>query len=163
LLAILCFFVPLLQADLALIEDCKFRVIHYAAYSSDWKAFQSSIVQRRLLASYPDVTIYSKTPQVPDTLLNSVLAERGKWSWNPVIERLNQSDYELLVMYPYFLRGSGEYRGIHYWNAGMFDAILRNYRLAGLCAGMEIWTPRNPEPGSWQYLTKEGCSPPSQP
>jgi len=160
-LAILCFFFPLLQSNLALIEDSRFRMAHYSAFRSDWTAFTSSIRGRPLFSSYPDITIYSKTPQVADTLLNSILAQRGDWSWDPVIRSLNRADYELVAMYPYFLRGSGEYRGIHYWNQKMFEAILRNYKLAGLCAGMEIWIPRSAGSGSWQYLTSEGCRPDS--
>jgi hypothetical protein len=154
---LLCFFFPLLQADLNLLEDSRFRIVNYAAFRNDWKSFIESVAGRPLLSSYPDVTIYSKTPQVPDTLLNTVLAQRGVWSWNPVLVGLNRHDYELLAMYPYFLRGSGQYRGIRYWNSAVFEAILRNYELAGLCAGMEIWTPRNAGPQSWKYLRTEGC------
>jgi hypothetical protein len=157
----LCFFVPSLQADRILLKDGWFRMQHYTAYRSDWQLFVSSVIDRALLSSYPDVTIYSRKPEVPDPLLNSVLAERGRWSWNPVIDNLKRSDYELLAMYPYFLRGSGQYRGLRYWNVSLFEAVQRNYQLAGLCAGMEIWTPRHPRPGSWKYLTTEGCEPPA--
>jgi hypothetical protein len=154
---LLGFFFPLLQADLKLLEDSRFRILHYAAFRNDWKSFIDSVTGRPLLSSYPDVTIYSKTPQVPDTLLNTELAQRGVWSWNPILARINRHDYELLAMYPYFLRGSGQYRGIQYWNSAVFEAIQRNYELAGLCAGMEIWTPRNAGPQSWKYLRTEGC------
>lgn len=156
---LLCFFFPLLRADLNLLEESRLRIVNYAAFRSDWESFIDSVAGRPLLSSYPDVTIYSKTPQVPDTLLNSVLAQRGVWSWNPVLGGLNRHDYELLAMYPYFLRGSGQYRGIQYWNSVIFEAIQRNYELAGLCAGMEIWTPRNAGPQSWKYLPAEGCRP----
>ena len=160
-IALLCFFVPLLRADWMLLEDSWSRARHYAAYRADWQPFISSVAGRSLLSSYPDVTIYSRKPEVPDPLLNSVLAVRDRWSWNPVIESLNRSDYELLAMYPYFLSGSGQYRGLRYWNQSLFDAVLRNYQLAGLCAGMEIWTPRKARSGSWKYLTTEGCSRPA--
>jgi hypothetical protein len=158
--ALLLFSFPLCRATLEIISDSVFRANHYAAFRLDWKEFTDSIANRPLLSSYPDVTIYSSAPQIPDVLLNSVLADLGRWNWHPVIEAMDRSDYELLAMYPFFLKGAGQYRDFKYWNDDVFKAVLRNYRLAGLCAGMEIWTPRNPRPGSWKYLPREGCRTP---
>lgn len=161
-LGVALFAATLFRADGELLKDARFRIIHYDGFRADFDAFAASVTSRPLLSSYPDITIYSRAPQVPDTLLNTVLVERGLWSWEPVIQSLNRSEYELLAMYPYFMRGSGQYRGLQYWNSTVFETILRNYQLAGLCAGMEIWTPRKPAPGSWKYLESEGCRPPDR-
>lgn len=155
------FSAPLWKRDADLLRDSWFRTTHYTAFRRDWTEFTASIANRRLLSSYPDVTIYSRPPEVPDALLNSMLADQGRWNWAPVIAAIDRSDYDLLAMYPFFLKGSGQYRDFRYWNEDFFKAVLRDYTLAGLCAGMEIWTPRHPRQGGWKYLESEGCRGPA--
>lgn len=57
--------------------QCYQGVTGYPVRRAKWESFVSVIAGRRLLSTFPDVTIYAKTPEIPDPILNSVLELRA--------------------------------------------------------------------------------------
>ena len=123
----------------------------------------STVSGRRLLSTYPDVTVHSMTPEIPDPYMNSELELRGQWKSGPVVAQINAGMYELIVI----KEGEAEahegdgYRGVRKWDAGMWAAFKRTYGLAcvfrgygGLVAQSGLW--RDPSHPFAYWLSRRG-------
>jgi hypothetical protein len=118
------------------------QVRSYELRKARWESFVSIVSGRRLLSTWPDVTILSSSPEIPDPYLNSVLEFRGRWSSAPVVAEINASRYDLIVIREGQASMYRGYRGVRHWSEEMWSAMKRTYRLACVFESMEIWLPR---------------------
>jgi hypothetical protein len=136
-------FLPMLGGELAYLRKSYANVADYQVRKTKWEAFVSTVSGRRLLSTYPDVTVLSTTPEIPDPFLNSTLELRGQWNSGPVVAEINAGVYDLIVI----SKGEAEahksdgYRGIRNWDDRMWRALKRTYALACVSQDMEIWLP----------------------
>lgn len=111
------------------------------------------------MSTYPDVTVHSMTPEIPDPYMNSELELRGQWKSGPVVAQINAGMYELIVI----KEGEAEahegdgYRGVRKWDAGMWAAFKRTYGLACVFEGMEVWLPNRGSGEILPTLSRIGC------
>jgi len=135
------------------------NVADYQVRKTKWESFVSTVSGRRLLSTYPDVTVLSTTPEIPDPFLNSTLERRGKWSSGPVVAEINAGVYDLIVI----AKGEAEgrkgdgYRGIRNWDDEMWQALKRTYALACVSQDMEIWLPNRGSDKILPKLSGIGC------
>jgi hypothetical protein len=119
----------------------------------------STVSGRRLLSTFPDVTVHSMSPAIPDPYLNSVLELRGRWNSGPVVAQINAGMYDLIVIG----KGKAEahkgdgYRGVRSWDDGMWGALRRTYGLACVFEGMEVWLPNRGSGEILPSLSGIGC------
>jgi hypothetical protein len=144
--------VPYLRKSYANVADYQVRKTH-------WESFVSTISGRRLLSTYPDVTVLSMTPEIPDPFLNSTLEFRGLWNSGPVLEEINTGVYDLIVIAPGEAEAprSNGYRGVGNWDAGMWLALKRTYSSACVFQDMEIWLPNRGSGEILPRLSRIGC------
>jgi hypothetical protein len=153
-------FVPMLWGELAYLRTSYANVAEYQARKTKWESFVSTVSGRRLLSTYPDVTVLSTTPEIPDPFLNSTLERRGQWNSGPVVAEINAGVYDLIVI----AKGEAEahkgidgYRGIRYWDDGMWRALKRTYAPACVFQDMEIWLPNRGSGKVLPRLSGIGC------
>ncbi len=126
-----------------------------------WRAFVSAVAGHRLLSTFPDVTLLSKSPEIPDPYLNSVLERGGGWSFQPVVKQMNAAQYDLIVV----AKGQagdykvGNFRGVREWDYDMWGALKKNYGLACEFEGMELWLPNHGAGEINPGLSRIGCLP----
>jgi hypothetical protein len=152
-------FVPMLRQEFAYLTMSYANVSDYQARRAKWKSFVSIVSGRRLLSTFSDVTVHSATPELPDPLLTAQLALRGRWNFGPVVAQINASMFELIVI------GEGQaephigngYRGLWEWDDGMWRALKRNYGLACVFEGMEVWLPNRGSGELLPRLSGIGC------
>jgi hypothetical protein len=152
-------FVPMLWGELAFLRKSYASVAGYQVRKTQWESFVSTVSGRRLLSTYPDVTVLSRTPEIPDPFLNSTLELRGLWSSAPVVAEINAGVYDLIVISKAEAEApkSDGYRGIRYWDDGMWRALKTTYAPACVFQDMEIWLP-NRGPGQMlPGLSGIGC------
>jgi len=153
-------FVPKLWGELAHLKTGYKNVADYQARKTKWESFVSTVSGRRLLSTYPDVTILSATPEIPDPFFNSVLELRGKWKSGPVVAEINAGVYDLIVI----AKGEADapknsgYRGVRYWDDGMWRALKRTYAPACVFQDMEIWLPNRGSGDILPRLSDIGCT-----
>jgi hypothetical protein len=105
------------------------------------------------------VTVLSMTPEIPDPFLNSTLELRGQWNSGPVVAEINAGVYDLIVI----AKGEADapkssgYRGIRYWDDGMWRALKRTYAPACVFQDMEIWLPNRGSGEILPRLSGIGC------
>ena len=151
-------FLPILRKERGYVKRAYESVSDYQGRKRKWESFVSTVSGRRLLSTFSDVTVHSATPEIPDPYLNSVLELRGRWNSGPVVARINAGVYELIVI------GKGEeahkgddYRGVRFWDDGMWGALKRTYGLACVFEDMEVWLPSRGSPGILPRLSAIGC------
>ena len=156
-------FLPMLGHDYTVLRTYYREAAAYPARKAKWEAFSAAVSGRRLLSTFPDVTILSAAPEVPDPFLNSALERGGTWNSAPVVAALDAGAFDLLVV------GSGEaeaprdYRGLPLWNDYIWRAVKRAYRPACAFDEMEAWTPRTASGKIPPALLAIGCVPLSGP
>jgi hypothetical protein len=152
-------FVPTLWGELAYLRKSYRNVADYQVRKLKWESFVSTVSGRRLLSTYPDVTVLSMTPEIPDPFLNSVLELRGRWNSGPVVAQINAGEYDLIVIAKGEAEGqkSDGYRGIRNWDDGMWRALKSTYALACVSQGMEIWLPNRSSGEILPRLSDIGC------
>jgi hypothetical protein len=152
-------FVPMLWGELAYLRKSYANVADYQVRKTKWESFVSTVSGKRLLSTYPDVTVLSMTPEIPDPFLNSVLELRGQWNSGPVVAEINAGVYDLTVI----AKGEADapkssgYRGIRYWDDGMWLALKRTYSPACVFQDMEIWLPNRGSGEILPRLSGIGC------
>jgi hypothetical protein len=152
-------FVPMLLGEVSYLKKSYANVADYQVRKTHWESFVSTVSGRRLLSTYPDVTVLSKTPEIPDPFFNSTLELRGQWSSGPVVAEMNAAAYDLIVI----AKGEAEaprsngYRGVGNWDDGMWLALKRTYSPACVFQGMEIWLPNRGSGELLPNLTGIGC------
>jgi hypothetical protein len=152
-------FVPTLWGELAYLRKSHANVADYQVRKTQWESFVSTVSGRRLLSTYPDVTVLSMTPEIPDPFLNSTLELRGQWNSGPVVAEINAGVYDLIVI----SKGEAEapknsgYRGVQNWDDGMWRALKKSYAPACVFQDMEIWLPNRGSGEILPRLSGIGC------
>lgn len=152
-------FAPMLWEEVPYLRKSYANVADYQVRKTHWGSFVSTVSGRRLLSTYPDVTVLSMTPEIPDPFLNSTLEFRGLWNSGPVLEEINTGVYDLIVIAPGEAEAprSNGYRGVGYWDAGMWLALKRTYSPACVFQEMEIWLPNRGSGEILPRLSRIGC------
>ncbi len=152
-------FLPMLGEEFAYLRESYASVADYQVRKTQWQSFVSTVSGRRLLSTYPDVTVLSTTPEIPDPFLNSTLERRGLWNSGPVVAEINARIYDLIVI----AKGEAEankndgYRGIRYWDDRMWQALKKTYAPTCVSQGMEIWLPNRGSDEMLLRLSRIGC------
>jgi hypothetical protein len=152
-------FVPMLWGEVPYLRRSYANVADYQVRKTHWDSFVSTVSGRRLLSTYPDVTVLSMTPEMPDPFLNSTLELRGQWNSGPVVAEINAGVYDLIVI----AKGEAEaprsngYRGVGFWDDGMWLAVKRTYLPACVFQDMEIWLPNRGSGEILPRLSGIGC------
>jgi hypothetical protein len=152
-------FVPMLWGELTYLRKSYANVADYQVRKTHWESFVSTVSGRRLLSTYPDVTVLSMNPEIPDPFLNSTLELRGLWNSEPIVGEINAGAYDLIVI----SKGEAEapknngYRGIRNWDDGMWLALKRTYAPACVFQDMEIWLPNRGSGEILPRLSGIGC------
>jgi hypothetical protein len=152
-------FLPMLWGELPYLRKSYANVADYQVRKTKWESFVSTVSGRRLLSTYPDVTVLSMNPEIPDPFLNSTLELRGLWNSGPVVGEINAGAYDLIVI----SKGEAEapknngYRGIRNWDDGMWLALKRTYAPACVFQDMEIWLPNRGSGEILPRLSGIGC------
>ncbi len=149
-------FLPMLR-DLVYLRECYTDVSDYQVRKTKWESFVSIVSGRRLLSTFPDVTVHSVTPEIPDPYLNSVLELRGRWNSGPIVAQIDAGVYDLIVIEKGQADKVADYRGIRKWSDGMWGALKRTYRLACVFDGVEVWLPRRGSGEILPSLSAMGC------
>jgi hypothetical protein len=154
-------FVPTLRQELGYLSMSYANARDYQARRARWESFVSAVSGKRLLSTFPDVTVHSMTPEIPDPLLNSQLELRGRWNFEPILAEINASMFDLIVI------GKGQaearvgngFRGLWEWDDGMWRALKGSYGLACVFDGMEVWLPKRGTGEILPSLSGIGCLP----
>lgn len=131
----------------------------HSASKSAFESFLAVVKNRPLLSTYTDLTMVSKTPQVPDPGLNTILENKGVWSYQPVIDEIDHRQFQLVVMRPSY---EISYRGLRLWDEGVFQSLHANYKFSCVFQEMQVWLPNGDEAGLLPRLSAVGCAPPTQ-
>jgi hypothetical protein len=150
-------FLPMLREDLGHLRQFYTSVSNYQVRKAKWESFVSIVSGRRLLSTFPAVTVLSVTPEIPDPYLNSVLEIRGKWNYGPIVAQINGGSYDLIVIEQGQADRVEGYRGVRSWSDGMWSALKRTYGLACVFEGMEVWLPRRGSGEVLPGLSAIGC------
>ena len=152
-------FVPILRQDVDYLKGSYREAIDYKAQKTRWESFVATVSGKRLLSTFPDVTIHSSLPEMPDPFLNRVLEIRGMWSSGPVVAQIEASVYDLIVVQKGDQGDQFNYRGIQWWSDEMWSAMKRTYRPVCEFDGMEVWLPLRGSAEIVPNLLAMGCLP----
>ena len=124
-IVVICVFFNVLKIYRLQTRDGYLRVRTHAAAQAQWNLFLSQISGRRLLSIFPDITIHSSIPEIPDPLLNNVLAQKGKWDFAPVLREIRASKYDFVIVSadPDLAAGRNFYRGLGLWPDALWQAV----------------------------------------
>ncbi len=152
-------FASTLPQELAYLRNSYWSVSDYHARRTKWESFVSAVSGRRLLSTFPDVTVHSMVPEIPDPYLNAVLERRGLWHAGPVVAQMDAGVYDLIVIRKGQAdpRKTDRYRGIRVWDDEMWEALTRSYAPACIFEGMEIWLPDRGAHETLPRLSGIGC------
>jgi hypothetical protein len=126
---------------------------------SQWELFLSRITGLRILSTFPDITIQSRVPEIPDPFLNNVLAQKGKWDFTPILREIRSNKYDLVVVRSDLAAGASFHRGLGIWPPTVWQALKRNYARACVFWNMEIWLPRDKDSSNLlEALSTTGCN-----
>lgn len=152
-------FVPTLRYDFSYLRQAYGKLVDYQLRKTKWVSFLAIVSGRRLLSTFPDVTVYARTPEIADPYLNAVLELRGTWNSDPVVAQIDAGVYDLIVIGAGQASEAGGYRGIRIWSERMWSAIKRRYRPVCAFEGMEIWLPHQDSGEIFSSLLLIGCLP----
>ena len=152
---------PMLVQQYYFLGTCYAKVNESIISRQRWSAFFDTISDRYLLSTSPDITVVSKVPEIPDPFLNSTLELTGRWSSQPIVDRLESGAYDLVVVW------SGEaeqgerflYRGIRIWDEKIWRALKVKYKSSCIFEGMEVWLPSHNSDEIYKNLLSVGCNP----
>jgi hypothetical protein len=151
-------FFPLLHEDIGYVRERYAGMKTYRVRRAKWQAFASFVSGRRLLSTFPDITLLSALPEIPDPYLNRALALRGQWNSAKVVDQIDASQYDFIVI------GQNDkigWRGLRTWDDAMWAALKRTYRLACVFETMEIWLPSQRAGEILPGLSAIGCEAPT--
>ncbi len=137
-------FFPVLKTQILQTAISYGRLKTHDHANAEWNSFLSKIAGHRLLSTFPDLTIHSRIPEIPDPFLNSVLARRGKWSFAPILREIRAGKYDIVVVSPDLAAGGSLHRGVVIWTPDIWQALRRNYAQVCVLQNMEIWLPSVP-------------------
>ena len=158
LLLLLRAFLPILHDDIGALRQRYWEASTYAARKAKWESFVSVVSGRRLLSTFPDVTIHSRIPEIPDPYLNNMLKLRGRWNSGPVVDEIDRGVFDLIVIGPNDKVG---WRGLRAWDDAMWGALKTKYRFACVFDRMEVWLPRQRAGEILPSLSAIGCEAPA--
>src|ERR1017187_5055177 len=144
-------FLPVLRQDLSYVTQCYREVNGYEVRKTKWESFVSTVSGRRLLSTFPAVTVHSMIPEIPDAYLNSALELRPGCSSNRRGRVRSHCHW----------KGQADkaerYRGVRFWSDGMWGALKRTYGLACVFEDREGWLPRRGSGEIVPSLSAIGC------
>jgi hypothetical protein len=149
-------FAPLLHLELWDFQKDYQDVKAYQARKADFQRFASFVKGHRFLSTYPDLTVLSTNPELPDPGLNTILEIGGHWSYRPVITQLDDRVFEFAVITPSL---NETFRGVHFWDAGMVQSLHAQYRLACVFQDMDVWLPIEDTARLLPRFEDIGCKP----
>lgn len=149
-------FAPKLRKELGYLRTSYAKASDYRARKGKWDSFVATVSGRRLLSTFPDVTVLSASPEIPDPFAIAMLEFRGRWNSGPVVNQIDAGIYDLIVIAPGEAFASDNYRGVRYWS-GLWRAVKRNYELACVFEDMEIWLPKHTAGQILPRLSLIGC------
>jgi len=153
-------FLPVIRDNGASIHGTIARAREYPARRSRWLAFVAIIARHHVLSTRSDVTVSGIDPEVPDPFESTVLDRRGAWSFGPVIAELASGRIDAVVIGAGESdAGTGVYRGIRSWSAGMWTALAGHYMPICTLDGDEVWVPRDRPSPLGGELISIGCVP----
>lgn len=153
-------FVPILREDISELRQYRRSAMTHETRKARWESFAAVVSGRRLLSTWPEVTVRSSVPEIPDPFLNSTLELSGTWDSGPVAAEIESGVFELVVISTGEAKGPRVgYRGIHGWSDAMWDALHRSYRPFCEYDGMEVWLPAGGSAEVGTKLLAIGCQP----
>ena len=151
---------PMVRQDVVQLRGYYRSSLTYEVRKARWQSFAATVSGRRLLSTMPDVAVRSNIPEIPDPFLNSVLESRGMWDSGPVVAKIENGTYDLIVISTGEADNPGPgYRGVHGWSDAMWSALKRAYRPACNYDGKEVWLPSGGSPEIGPRLLAIGCMP----
>jgi hypothetical protein len=117
---------------------------------AQWELFLSRITGLRILSTFPEISIQSRVPEIPDPFLNNVLAQRGMWDFTPILRDISSTSYDVVIVGADLAAGSSFHRGLGIWPMAVWQALERNYARACVLKdyrgkdyrGLGVWVPR---------------------
>jgi hypothetical protein len=154
---LLGWFLPLLHEDIGYLREGYAAVRTYRVRRARWESFASLVSGRRLLSTFPDITLLAATPEIPDPYLNRALELRRQWNSAPVVNEIDAGRFDFVVI------GQNDkigWRGLRTWDDAMWGALRRSYRLGCVFETMEIWLPSQRAGEILPSLAAIGCEAP---
>ena len=136
-------FLPVLKMDIFQLSESYGKSKIHASAQSEWELFISKIAGHRILSTFPDISVRSHVPEMPDPFLNRVLEQRGKWDYAPILQQMYSQNYDFVVVRSDLAAGGTFHRGLGIWPSSIWQALRRYYVQACLLGNMEVWLPRN--------------------
>ena len=156
-LALIYVFFPVLKAQIIQLSVSYGRLKAHDHAQAEWNLLLSRISGHRILSTFPDITIQSRIPEVPDPFLNNLLAQRGKWDFMPILREIRSSNYDLVVVGSELASGGSFHRGVGIWPPAIWQALRRNYVQACVLQNMQVWLPRNNSSNLLNVLSTIDC------
>src|SRR5690606_30384837 len=139
---------------------------HQMENAAEWQTFAGAIAGHRILSTVPEVAVLAPRPELPEPFSNALLEAQGRWTSAPLIAAIERGAFDLVVVNKGAAEPGGEaqvYRGVTFWNGGMFAAIRRQYRRHCVFRTMEVWVPETRATGVETRLGSPQCLPLSEP
>jgi hypothetical protein len=136
-------FFPVLKMEIFQLSASYGKLKIHASAQSEWESFISKITGHRMLSTFPDITVRSYVPEMPDPFLNMVLEQRGKWDYAPILQQTRSQSYDFVVVRSDLAAGGTFHRGMGIWPPSVWQALRRDYALGCVLGNMEVWLPRN--------------------
>jgi hypothetical protein len=153
---LLYFFAPKLRSDVGGVRATYRETRDYAQRRAQWERCHAVLAGRRLLAFEPDITLWSRVPEIPDPFLNAVLEQSGTWSSAPIVRNIEGGVYEVIID-----EDGDVYRGVQTL-LSVHAAIKRHYLRVCQFEQYTIWLPIHAAPDLYDHLVQAGCVPVSK-
>jgi hypothetical protein len=122
------------------------------------RAVERALSGRRILSTVPGLALIDPRPPLTEPYLLSYLQRLGKFDPQPILERIRQSEFDVVIT---SVRPVS-WRGIDHIAPDLGNAIVASYRPQCILHGSLVHLPRNPSPVSSalaQDLANIGCAP----
>lgn len=150
---------PRIGADLSELRQLAPRYRDEKRARLEWESVRKVLDGRRILAMSPDISIWSKTPEMPDPFENQVLARRGAWSLEPILHSLENGGYDAVVVPVGSRDRAPDWRGQQLWSPILMAAAESHYAPQCTFDGSEVWLPSHPDLELQRSLELSECKP----
>jgi hypothetical protein len=152
-------FLPTVRNNLNIFGRNYQYVRNYHVWRAKWESFLRVVSGRRLLSTFPDVAIHSKTPEILDPFFIASLEIRGMWNSGPIIAQIDAAEYDLIIIQKGQAEKEDFYRAIPKWSHRIWSAVKRRYTPVCMFEEMEIWLPWKGSNELFRDLLAIGCAP----
>ena len=139
-------FIPTVLHDFYYLRTSVHQAGSYGSRKQRWQALTSALHGKRLLSTFPDVSILGQPPEMPDPFLNTELERAGLWNPQPVLDATRSRSYEILITGKGEERAPQSYRGIPLWSEAVWSAANSAYQpvcvVQDRFTSLEAWLPR---------------------